>query len=483
MNRIHLGHVFHVISIGVLIEALFVLTCIPVALIYKEHEVVQLIFAFVFISIIGGTVFVFTKRDVVNISIKDNFLAVVLTWIFISLFGAIPYIITNTIPNFADALFESVSGFTTTGSSILNDIEAMPKSLLFWRAETHWLGGMGVIVLVIALIPYFNIGGQQMMIAEGAFFTTEKIKARTIDVAKRMWFIYVVLTTLEVVALSVCGMNLFDAVCHAFATVATGGFSTYNSSLINSSASIQYVVILFMILSGMNFTLHYMFVHGRFKRFFKDEELKVYAFLILISSLVIAYFIVQKTGITWEPAFRQALFQVSSIITATGFVSADYLYWTPFAKFIILLLMLTGACIGSTGGGIKVARYVIVFKNMRQYLKQIINPNSIQIARFNEQSISLDVTKRIIGFIFFYYTTIAVGSLIMVLTGLDHVSAVSSVITTLGGIGPGFNLVGPVENFASLSEFGKYYLSFNMILGRLEILSVLVFIVPSFYKK
>lgn len=483
MNKVNSHHVLHVVSISVLFETIFVLFCIPIALYYHEPEVIPLIKSFLIMLFISGGIYLLTNKKVVEFSVKDSYVSVVLTWFFISFFGALPYLITGVIPSFKDALFESVSGFTTTGSSILTNIEAMPKSLLLWRAETHWMGGMGVIVLVIALLPYFKIGGQHMIMAEGSFFTTEKIKSRTIDVAKRMWFIYLILTLAESIALKLSGMSLFDAVCHSFATIATGGFSTKNASLINVSPLTQYIVIVFMILSGMNFTLHYLFVHGRFRRVFNNEEMKVYLGIIIMSSIFIGYLLHVKYQVPLEKAFRDALFQVSSIITATGFVSSDYQVWPVFAKVIILILMLTGACAGSTGGGVKVARYVLIFKNMRQHMRKIINPNSIQLVRYNGQSVTSEILVGIIGFIFIYYATIAFGTMIMMATGMDLASSSSSVITTLGGIGPGFNAVGPVENFAGISDLGKYYLSFNMILGRLEILSVLVLFIPSFYKK
>lgn len=483
MNKVNVHHVLHVVSISVLFETIFVLFCIPVALFYHEKEVNALILSFGVMAFLSGGIFLLTRNRIGDLSVKDNYISVVLTWFFIALFGAVPYLITGAIPSFKDAFFESVSGFTTTGSSILVDIEALPKSLLFWRAETHWLGGMGIIVLVIAFMPYFKIGGQHLIMAEGSFFTTEKIKSQTIDVAKRMWLIYLTLTIAETILLKIGGMGWFDSVCHSFATIATGGFSTKNASLINASAFSQYVVIIFMTLSGMNFTMHYLFVHGRFKKVFRNEEIKAYLAIIFIVAISITIIIHSRFNLNWEKSFRDALFQVSSIITATGFVSADYQLWPASAKIFILMVMLTGASVGSTGGGIKVARYVIMFKNLRLHIRRIVKPNLIQVLRYNGQAVSGDVAFGIMGFVFVYYITIIFGTLIMTLTGLDRASAASSVITTLGGIGPGFNAVGPIENFSHITDFGKYYLSFNMILGRLEILSILVLFIPSFYKR
>lgn len=483
MNRVNIVHVLHVIALSLLFESIFLLLCVPIAIIYHEQTVNDLLISFAIILGLGLVAFFRTKKTGLAVSKKDVYLSVVLTWLLICTFGAIPYYLTGAIPDFVDALFESVSGFTTTGSSILNNIEAMPKSLLFWRAETHWLGGMGIIVLVMAFLPYFKIGGHQMMMAEGSYFNTDKIKARTVDVAKRLWFVYLILTVMETVALKLAGMNLFDSVCHAFATIATGGFSTKNSSLIDVSPTIQYIVILFMILSGMNFIIHYLFFHGKIKKIWRNEELKAYLLIILVASVVITLFVYNFNGERIEPIFRNSLFQVSSIITATGFVSDDYLYWPLIAKFILLMVMLTGASVGSTGGGIKVARYLVFFKSVRQRLKLMVRPNSIQVIRFNKAPLSEEIVSGILGFMFIYFATIVVGSMVMMLAGLDFISSTSSIITTLGGIGPGYGAVGPVENFASINDVGKLYLSFNMILGRLEILSVLVLFIPSFYKQ
>ncbi len=483
MNRVNMVHVMHVIALSLLFESCFLLFCIPIAIHYHENTVNELLISFAIVFVFGLVALLKSTKGGVTVSNKDVYLSVVLSWFFVCSFGAIPYYISGSIPNIVDAIFESVSGFTTTGSSILNDIEAMPKSLLFWRAETHWLGGMGIIVLVMAFLPYFKIGGHQMMMAEGSYFNTDKIKARTVDVAKRLWFVYLILTVLETFALKLAGMGWFDAICHSFATIATGGFSTKNSSLIDASPTIQYIIILFMVLSGMNFIMHYLFFHGKIKKVWCNEELRAYFLIIFVASLLIALTIFDNNRGDFEPIFRNSLFQVSSIITATGFISDDYLYWPLIAKFILLMVMLTGASVGSTGGGIKVARYLVFFKSARQRLRLMVRPNSIQVIRFNKVPLSEEIVSGVLGFMFIYFATILVGSLIMMLAGLDLISSTSSIVTTLGGIGPGFGAVGPVENFASINDFGKAYLSFNMILGRLEILSVLVLFVPSFYKQ
>lgn len=483
MSAVNKKNVIHVISLSLLFESVFILSCIPVALIYSENTAFSLFVSFLIVLGIGLFGFFFSKKNNEEFTLKETFISVVLTWITISILGSLPYILSGAITKFDNAFFETVSGFTTTGASILTDIEVVPKSILFWRAETHWIGGMGIIVLVIAFLPFFKVGGQNLMMAEGSFFNSEKIKSRTIDVAKRMWFIYLILTISQVVLLTLSGMDLFDSICHSFATIATGGFSTKNSSIIDYSPTIQYIVIIFMTLSGMNFTLHYLFFHGKLKRIFKNEEFVAYLAIILISSLLIMVIIKTANGFGWEKSFRDAIFQVSSLITATGFVSSNYELWPHSAQWILFLLMLIGACVGSTGGGIKVARYVIAFKNLKSLILRTIYPNSVYITKYNGRAFSQDISAGIISYIFIYYLTILFGTVILVISGLDKVSACGAVTTTLGGVGPGFNEVGPIDNFSAISSFGKYYLSFNMILGRLEIMSFLVILVPSFYRK
>lgn len=480
--RLKSNHVLHMVALSVLFECVFILITIGVSLYYSDGALIGLLATFATMAGLGGIALWISGLKPTDPSRRESFFSVVMVWFAISAFGMLPYLFTGAIPSVVDAFFETVSGFTTTGSSILNDIEALPKSLLFWRATTHFIGGMGIIVLVVAFLPFFKIGGQNMMMAEGSFFNTDKIKARSIDIAKRLWLIYVILVAAQTGLLKVAGMSWFDSVCHSFATVATGGFSTKNASLIEQTPLVQYIVIFFMIVSGINFTLHYLLFHGKIKKVWGNEELKTYLAIILVSSLIITVYIAPWGQLTWERAFRDSLFQVASIITATGFASADYQVWPQTAKMVILLVMLVGACAGSTGGGIKVARYVVIYKNFTQAMRRLVRPNSVQVARFNGQPISPEASAGILGFVFIYIMTIVVGSFIIMGTGLDYVSAFSSVITTLGGIGPGFNVVGPIANFSSLTDFAKIYLSFNMILGRLEIMTVLILLTPAFYR-
>lgn len=482
MKNIHISIVIHIIGVCLILESFFLLLDIPITLIFHDGTLLPLLESFLITFCSGLLLYLITiKSKRARPGVKESFLIVTFSWVFISLFGTLPYLLSHSINNFTDAFFETVSGFTTTGSSILNDIESLPKGILFWRSETHWIGGMGIIALVIVILPTLKVSGNQLFSAEGAFFSVEKTHPRLIDVAKRLWAIYILLTITEIILLIIAKMNWFDAICHSFATVATGGFSTKNSSIIEYSATIQYIIILFMFLSGMNFILHYSIINGKFKKLFNDEEWRTYTLIIIIAVFFLS---VKNFGIynNYENSIRQSLFQVVSIITATGFVSANYEHWAHFSVMIIFSIMFIGACTGSTGGGIKVARYTVLLKSINFQFKKMMHPNGVPVLRYNKKIISDKVLNNISSFIIIYFLTFTIGSFVMMLLGLDAKSASSSVITTLGGIGPGLGKVGPVNNFSGIADAGKYYLCFNMILGRLEIISVLSIFTRTFYK-
>lgn len=482
MKSIHISIVIHIIGFCLIIESLFILADVPISILFHDGAVISLLESAA-ITMLFGLILYFSTKSVLpeKPSVKESFLIVTLSWLFISLFGTLPYLLSNSIPNFSNAFFETVSGFTTTGSSILNDIEALPKSILFWRSETHWIGGMGIIALVVAVLPSLKVSGNHLFSAEGSFFSMEKIHPRLVDVVKRLWAIYIILTLAETLMLILANMNWFDAICHSFATIATGGFSTKNTSIADYSATIQYIITLFMFLSGMNFILHYMIIHGNVKKVFQNEEWRAYVSIIVVVTILLTYY---NTPIykNIETSFRNSLFQVVSIITATGFTSVDYGQWAHISKFLLFGVMFIGACVGSTGGGIKIARYVILFKSLKIQFRKALHPNAVTPIHYNHKPVNLQLLTSISSFVIIYFLTFVFGTFFMLAIGLDIQSASSGVITTLGGIGPGFGVVGPVSNFSSIPEIGKYYLSFNMILGRLEIISVLALFRRSFYR-
>lgn len=414
---------------------------------------------------------------------RDGFIIVTLGWLAMSLAGCLPYIISGYIPGFVNAFFETMSGFTTTGATILTDVEALPKGLLFWRSMTHWLGGMGIIVLTVAILPLLGVGGMQLFVAEAPGVTPDKLHPRITETAKRLWLIYFTLTAAETLLLDFAGMSFFDAVNHAMATMATGGFSTKNLSVAHwTSDAIHYIITFFMFLAGVNFTLLYFGFTGKVKQVFKNEEFRVYAVNILILGVFTAAGLWIFGGYNLSLAFRNGLFQVVSIITTTGFITDNYLLWPNYLMFLIFVLFFSGGSTGSTAGGIKMMRVIVLAKNSFLELRRQLHPTAVLPVRFNGQAVPQGITYNIAGFVLIYLIIFFVGSLVMSMIGLDFMSATGSVAATLGNIGPGIGSVGPVDNFAHIPTVGKLFLSFLMLLGRLELFTVLMLFMPHFWR-
>lgn len=482
-QNINFKGVFHILGILLMIEGLFMSSCILISLVYKESVINSFILSTVVTGLCG---FLFwnstSNRSNINFGIRESFLIVTLGWFLMSLFGTLPYLISNSIPRFVDALFEAVSGFSTTGASILTDVEKLSHGILFWRSLTHWIGGMGIIVLAIALLPYLKIEGVLLFNNEASVLGSEKLHPRIVVVAKRLWIIYSGLTIIETILLWAGDMTLFDAVCHSFGTIATGGFSTKNTSLINYSPYAQYVVIIFMTLSGINFTLHYFALRRQFKKIYHNEELRYYLMFIFGVSLIITVQLFRSFDLSLEHAFRNALFQVSSIMTATGFATDDYLLWPPLSLLLIFLLMFVGASAGSTGGGIKVIRHVFLFKKVRLSLKMHYHGSAVIPLKINNVPVDPRIVDNVLSFIMLYLATFLISSVIMIILGVDFHTSIGSVITCMGGIGPGLGQVGPMGNFSGLPDAGKSLLSFLMIAGRLELFSVFIIFTPQFWR-
>ncbi len=481
--KINFPQIIHFISIIMVFESIFMLSTVIVSAYNKEVITGSLFGAFIYTLIAGLILNLLTqKQRHKEPTQRDSIIIVCLGWIIMGLVGTIPYLITRSIPNFTNAFFESISGFTTTGSSILADIEALPKSILLWRAETHWIGGMGIIVLVVAIMPFLNINGIYLYSSETSTAVEEKVSVRIRNTARNLWLVYIGLTAAEIIMLLIGKMSLFDAVCHAFATIATGGFSTKNASIAAFSPYIQYVIMIFMALSGINFALHVFTLKGDISKAFKNEELRSYISIIGIVGIVITFVLYLTHNVPFERAFRESFFQVISVITATGFATADYLQWPSQAILIIALLMLIGASAGSTGGGVKVIRHVIAFKKIKQSFKEIISPNAIHVIRYNNNVLDAPYVSRIINFILIYYTILAFGTIIMILLGNDKSTSFGAVATCMAGIGPGFGTVGPVSNFLHLHDASKYLLTFFMVIGRLEIYSFIIIFTRTFWR-
>ncbi len=492
MKKINYRIIIRVMGFLLIVEGLFMFTGIPFALLDDYtgsvfqfgNGFMALLVSGIITAISGLTMMIFTwKFKNKNIGKREGYIIVSFTWIVISLFGTLPFLFSGTIPQFTNAFFETISGFTTTGASILTDIESLPQGILFWRSLTHWIGGMGIIVLSVAILPFLGIGGQQMFVAEMPGVQHDKLHPRITQTAKRLWAIYLILTISQTILLMVGGMGFFDSLCHTFGTVATGGFSTKNTSIIEFNPFIQYVIIIFMILAGTNFTLHYLGLHGRFRKVWKNEEFRKYLYLILIVCAAITVSLVLLRDENLEFAFRESLFQVVSIVTTTGYVTADYLLWPGALWMIIFLLMFVGGSAGSTGGGIKVIRQLLLFKNSGKELKRLIHPSAIIPVKLNGKAVPQDIIYKVMAFFLIYIIIFAFGTMIMSILGLDFETAIGSTAATLGNIGPGIGDVGPTGNYETIPVFGKWFLAFLMLLGRLELFTVLIIFAPAFWKK
>lgn len=476
--------IFRVIGLLMFVEGAFMLLPFIISIFYGENDSLGFLISAGINLLAGGLIIWLTRKATRDIGKREGFIIVSLVWVIFSLLGSLPYIFTGAIPSYTDAFFETMSGFSTTGSSILNDIESLTHGILFWRSLTHWLGGMGIIVLSLAILPIFGIGGMQLYIAEVPGPTPDKISPRIRQTAASMWVIYVILTIAETFLLWIGEMPLFDAVCHSFATMATGGFSTKQASIAFwPSPYIQYVIILFMFLAGTNFTLTYFAIRGKFKPILKDEEFKYYGLITIGFTLLIFIGLIISTQTGVEEAFRNSLFWVVSIITTTGFCTVDYLLWKPVLVALVFALFFFGGSAGSTGGGIKIMRIVLLFKNGYYELKRMIHPNAVIPLKFNKHSVDSKIVTNVLAFFVLYFMIFGTSTVLFMVFEPNLESAMGAVASSLGNIGPGLGSVGPAENYAHIHPAGKWFLSFLMLLGRLELFTILVLFSPSFWKE
>ena len=476
--------VLNILGRILLIIAVFMMTIVPWVIYFHENSILFAIEESITIPFVIGLVLIgLTKGYRKEIGTKEAYIIASTAWIVMGIAGSLPFWFSHTTRNFIDALFESISGFTTTGSSILTDIEAAPKSILYWRSLTHWIGGMGIIVLTVAIFPSLRIASYRLFSSESSGIDSSKLMPKTSSMAKRLWGIYIGLTALMTLILMLGGVNFYESICHAFASIATGGFSTKNASAGFYSPFVQYVIMFFMLLSGINFALHYGFLKGRFKDLINNIELKTYLSIILLVGTCICLMLYFRLNLPLEQAFRDAFFQVISIITATGFASTDYLEWNQVSWLLIFLLMFVGACVGSTGGGIKIIRHIIAVKTIFRLFLLQFHPHRVRSIKINKKPIEEKKVQAVITFIFIYLFIFFIGGMCLLATGLDSASAFSASITSMGGIGPGLGTVGPASNFAHLSNVAKMILPVLMIIGRLEVLSFLVIFTPPFWKE
>lgn len=488
--------IFHFLGLLVLFNGAFMLLSTLVSFIYKDGVTQQLLSASLITLLVGVLSMVFTRKHVKEMNKREGYIVVAFGWIIMALSGTLPYVFTQSIPSFTNAFFETMSGYTTTGASILNDIEVVPKGILFWRSLTHWIGGMGIIVLAIAILPLLGIGGMQLFAAEAPGPSADKLHPRITDTAKRLWLIYFGYTAAETVLLQVAGMSFFDAINHALCTLSTGGFSTKNESIAhwNGQPIIQYIIIVFMFLAGTNFVLSYFAFKGKVQKIIGDEEFKLYFKFIAIFTIIAALIIYFRADVSsssvdhpmvWgegESAFRHGLFQVLAIVTTTGFITADYTMWTPFLMVFFFGLMFLGGSAGSTSGGVKVVRHLILIKNGFLEFKRSLHPNAILPVRYNTKSISGDIVFNVLAFFILYMLSFIIGALVFSMFELDFVSAIGLSASSLGNVGPALGDFGPVNNYATLPPLAKWWSSFLMLIGRLELFTVLILLTPFFWR-
>ncbi len=466
--------------------ALFMIIPASIAVYKSETDA-----AIAFISVISGTLilsfiilFISRKWGSGKLSIKEGFMMVVSGWTISSLIGALPFYISGSVDTFTDAFFETASGFTTTGATILTSIESLPASILFWRSLTHWLGGMGIVVLAVAILPVLGVGGLQLLKAEAPGPTVDKITPRISETAKVLWMIYIGMTIAQTLLLRLAGMSYFDALTHTFGTLATGGFSPRNESVgAFDSAQIDAIITIFMVLAGINFTIHYRFLTGRTKNILKNTELKAYLLILTVATLLITSDLYKTTYHSFSQSFRYASFQAASIMTTTGYGTSDFINWPALSQIILFTLMFFGACSGSTGGGIKVIRLATLFKLGLHEMKYLLHPKAVMPLWIDGKVIKKDMVYSIAAFFFLYISMLVLTTIVCASSGVDITTSFTTALATVGNIGPGFGRIGPSENYAFFADYVKWFLSFAMVVGRLEVYTVLIIFTKSFWTK
>jgi trk/ktr system potassium uptake protein len=481
----HLWRVLRLVGLLIFFLGIFMAAPLGLSLISRDGSASALTSSMLITCAAGTFLFVFSRKDrEPNLNHRDGVAIVAIGWIAAGLFGALPFFFSGSISSLTDACFESVSGFTTTGASILKNVEALTDSVLLWRSIIQWLGGMGIIVLSIAILPFLGVGGMQLYKAEIPSPVVDKLKPRISDTARALWKVYILFTVLEILLFLMGGMSCFDAVNHTFCTMPTGGFSTKNASFAHYDSSyFDAVAIVFMLLSGINFSLHYRLLQGDFKVFWKDGECNIFLGLVGIFIVMVSLDLYGTVYHSFGKAFRYASFQVSSMITTTGFVTADYDRWPSFSQAILILSMFLGGMAGSSGGGIKTMRVMLLAKHAYQEIFRIVHPHAVTSVKLGARSVPPEVLNSIWGFTFISIATFIASTLTMTFLGLDLISAFSSVAACIFNIGPGLGMVGPMQNYAGVPATGKWVLIFCMLAGRLEFYTIIVLLIPEYWRK
>ena len=481
----HLWRVLRLVGLLVFFLGIFMAAPLCLSLISGDGSASELFLSMGITCAAGTSLFLFSRKDrEPHLNHRDGVAIVAIGWIAAGLFGALPFFLSESVNSLTDACFESTSGFTTTGASILKNVEALPYSVLLWRSIIQWLGGMGIIVLSIAILPFLGVGGMQLYKAEIPSPVVDKLKPRISDTARVLWKVYILFTVLEILLLFVGGMSFFDSVNHAFCTMPTGGFSTKNASFAHYGSSyFDAVAVAFMLLSGINFSLHYRLLRGDLKVFWKDGECQVFLGLVGIFIVMVS---LDLYGVIYDSlgeTFRYASFQVSSMITTTGFVTTDYDRWPPFSKVVLILSMFLGGMAGSTAGGIKTMRVMLLAKHAYQEIFRIVHPHAVTSVKLGARSVPPEVLNSIWGFTSISLAIFIASTLAMASLGLDLISAFSSVAACIFNIGPGLGMVGPMQNYAGVPAAGKWVLIFCMLAGRLEFYTIIVLLIPEYWRK
>lgn len=476
--------IYRIIGFLLLIETAMLMCCGGVSVLYEEEDLKSFLISSAITVCVGVLMLAIGRGAEKSLNRRDGYVIVSVAWITFSLFGMLPYYIGGYIPSVTDAFFETMSGFSSTGATIMNNIESMPHGILFWRAMTQWIGGLGIVFFTIAVLPIFGMGGIQVFAAEASGPTHDKVHPRIGITAKWIWAIYTSMTGALIVLLVFGGMSVFDSICHAFTTTSTGGFSTKQASIeYYHSPYIDYVISVFMFLSGINFTLLLLMFNGKIKKFIHDAELKFYSISVLFFTVFIAVWLYQTTGMGGEEAFRKSLFQVISLQTSTGFATADYMLWPSILWGCLVVVMLMGACAGSTTGGIKCIRMVILFQVVKNEFKHILHPNAVLPVRVNKQVIAPSIQSTVLAFTFLYAVLAIISILIMMGLGVGFMESIGTVVSSIGNMGPGLGTCGPAYTWSGLPDAAKWLLSFLMLLGRLELFTVLLLFTSDFWRK
>ncbi len=477
--------IFRALGVLLLVEMVFFLLCSFVSWIYDEQHSIDTFIKCSGINLTIGSIFIlFSKGAKRSLSRRDGYVIASFAWILFSIFGMIPFYMDGSVDSLTNAFFETISGFTTTGATIMDNIEEQSHGILFWRSLTQWIGGLGIVCFVIAILPIFNEGNVQLFTAESIGVTHDKLHPKVEVMAKRIWIIYISLTAIEAILLWFGGMNIFDAICHSLTTTATGGYSTKQASIAYwNSPFIEYVITIFMFLSGINFTLYIILVKGKFSRIIQDEELKWYFRSVLTITSIIAGALYIVKGYDIENAFRSSIFQVVSLHTSCGFATDDYMLWPMFTWMLIIFAMLQGGCTGSTGGGLKNLRMVILSKSMRNVFKRMLHPNAVLPIRIGRSTLPTNIVHSVAIYIGIYMFTIFIGWTLLMMVGVDLTDSFSTVVSSIGNVGPGLGHYGPSSSWNALPSAAKWILSFLMLIGRLELYCVLVLLFPAFWYK